>query len=76
MQTKKFLIDLCSPERTPRVPKNIRQQANWLLRHYPSDWDMDMASRGAPDVFQPKMEDLHRFLLKGKEIRNGEPTQG
>jgi hypothetical protein len=46
-----------------------------MLRHYPDDWDMERAASGAPDVFQERMEDLHRFLLKGKEIRNGEPAE-
>ena len=43
---------------------------NSILRQFPSQWDMDRASNGAPDVFQPRMEDLHRFLLKGKEVKD------
>lgn len=63
-QTKKFLMDLCSPERTPRVPKEIRQHANSLLRHYPSDWDMDQASRLCPEIFQQRIEPVYRMILK------------
>jgi hypothetical protein len=36
-----------------------------MLRHYPSDWDMNRAAEGAPDVFQERMEDLHRFVATG-----------
>lgn len=67
VQTRRFLLDLCNPQHTPRVPKLIRETARSMLRHYPSDWDMNRASESAPDVFQERMEDLHRFLLKGKE---------
>lgn len=41
--TYDFLCDLLDPSKTPRVPKEIRQQARSLLRHYPSRWDMEMA---------------------------------
>ncbi len=73
VQTKKFLIDLCSPNRTPRIPKSIRQQANSLLRHYPSDWDMERASEGSPDVFQKQMEVVTRLFAQyeqSKENKN------
>jgi len=36
-----------------------------MLRHYPSDWDMQRAAAGAPEVFQERMEDLHRFVAAG-----------
>jgi hypothetical protein len=36
-----------------------------MLRHYPSDWDMNRAAEGAPEVFQERMEDLHRFVAAG-----------
>ncbi len=68
---EQLLKDLCDPSVTPRVPKIIRQRASGCLRHYPGSWDMQRAAAGAPDVFQERMEDLHKFLLKGKEIRNG-----
>lgn len=42
-RTRKFLYDLMDPKATPRVPKDIRLQARSLLRHYPSDFDMEMA---------------------------------
>jgi len=38
-----------------------------MLRHYPSDYDMNRAAEGAPEVFQERMEDLHRFVLKGQQ---------
>lgn len=43
--TENFLCSLCDPKKTPRVPKEIREQARSLLRHYPSKFDMDEISR-------------------------------
>ena len=49
----------------PRVPKAVRDEARSILRHYPTVWDMDRAAAGAPEVFQERMEDLHRFIAVG-----------
>ena len=68
--TEKFLKDLCNPAKTPRVPKTIRDQARSLLRHYPSLWDLDRASRGAPDVFQQQIEPLTRMVMAYEESKN------
>jgi hypothetical protein len=50
-----------------RVPKAVRDEARSLLRHYPSTWDMTRAAAASPDVFQERMEDLHRFVMKGQQ---------
>ena len=65
VQTRRFLLDLCNPEHTPRVPKLVRDTARSMLRHYPTDWDMQQAAESAPEVFAERMEDLHRFVMKG-----------
>lgn len=49
--TEKFLIDLCNPAATPRVPKDVRDRARALLRHYPSKYEMDVAAEKAPNIF-------------------------
>jgi hypothetical protein len=51
----------------PRIPKAVREEARSLLRHYPGAWDMQRAADAAPEVFQQRMEDLHRFILKGSD---------
>ena len=40
--TENFLKDLLDPKITPRVPKAIRQRASSLLRHYPSQYHMEI----------------------------------
>ena len=59
-----FLSRLAGGE-YPRVPKAVREEARSILRHYPSQWDMQRTARMAPDVFAERMEDLHRFVAVG-----------
>lgn len=62
VQTRRFLLDLCNPQHTPRVPKIIREHARAMLRHYPSDWDMNRAALHSPDIFAERMEDVTRMF--------------
>jgi hypothetical protein len=66
MQAKRLLEELCSPSLTPRVAAGIRDRARGALRHYPSEWDMQRAAAASPDIFQERMEDLHRFVAAGQ----------
>ena len=50
-RTRIFLLDLMDPKKTPRVPKNIRQEAYRCLKHYPGEYYMLLASEQAPEVF-------------------------
>ena len=50
-QTCDFLADLQDPKKTPRVPKEIIQEASRLLKHFPRDYDMEIAAEQAPGVF-------------------------
>ena len=62
VQTRRFLLDLCNSDHTPRVPKLVRETARNMLRHYPSDYDMQTAARECPSLFAERMEDLHRMI--------------
>ena len=33
--TRTFLYDLLDPKQTPRVPREVRQRARRVLKHYP-----------------------------------------
>lgn len=59
VQTEKFLKEILN---TPRVPKSIKDGARWCLRHYPNEWEMQMAAERCPEVFQEKMEPLYRMV--------------
>lgn len=47
--THDFLVELLDPKATPRVPKSIRDQARRLLRHYPSQFEMDVIAKREDD---------------------------
>ena len=67
VQTQKFLIEILN---TPRVPRAIKDQARWCLRHYPSDWDMKRAAENCPDVFAEKMEPLYRLVKQHQQQKD------
>ena len=67
LQARRLLEELCDPRLTPRVAAGIRDRARGALRHYPSEYDMRRAAQTSPEVFQERMEDLHRFVLRGQQ---------
>jgi hypothetical protein len=67
VQTEKFLREILT---TPRVPKAIKEQARWCLRHYPTNWDMQRTALQAPDVFQERMEPVTRLFKLYEEKKN------
>ena len=40
IQARQFLLSLCIPQETPRVPRAIRAQARNRLKHFPMSWDL------------------------------------
>ena len=67
LQARRLLEELCDPRLTPRVAAGIRDRARGALRHYPSEYDMRKAAQTSPDIFQERMEDLHKFVLRGQQ---------
>ena len=61
-RTRRLLLNLINPTHTPRVPKIIREEARYCLRHFPTTFDMDVAANKAPEVFQEQMEPLYRMI--------------
>lgn len=59
---REFLQNLANPKGYTRIPTKIRNEANSILRHFPSEWDMTRAASGSPDVFQEKMEAVTRLF--------------
>ena len=40
LNTERFLIDLRDSNKYPDVPKTVREEAQRLLKHYPSKYNM------------------------------------
>jgi hypothetical protein len=54
INTHDFLVRLISPynkDGIKKIPKAVRQEALWLLRHYPMPFELHAAARGAPHIF-------------------------
>lgn len=43
---KDFLMKLLDPKETPRVPRDVREYARRVLRHYPGEWQVNRLYRG------------------------------
>lgn len=49
-----FLLRLSNPyvkDGIKRIPKEVRKEARWLMRHFPRPYDIHAAAKCAPDVF-------------------------
>ena len=68
-QTRQFLLDLQDRTVYPRVPRAVRAEAYRLLRHYPSDYDLERLSEKSPDVIIQKMEPLTRLVMTYEETK-------
>jgi hypothetical protein len=73
-RTRQLLLNLCNPKHTPRVPKLVRDEARYCLRHFPSQWDLDRAAEAAPDVFQQQMEPLYRMIKQHELAADNKDT--
>jgi hypothetical protein len=56
LNTKMFLRRLLDPKKTPRVPKDIRKEAYWLLKHYPAKYEMEIMANESPDILEMPVE--------------------
>lgn len=72
--TEQFLKDLMDPKKTPRVPKQIRQQAYYCLRHYPGGYHLDLLATKCPDVLATMnpIDELSQLVNSYEEKKNGQ----
>jgi hypothetical protein len=65
--------ELLDPKKTPRVPKEIRQQAYSVLRHFPDDYYLSMLAEARPDILERRgtpVDPLYK-LIRDYEQDNG-----
>ena len=67
--TKTFLESLLNRQATPRVPSKVRAHARSLLRHYPSNSDVQHAHMGVPWLYGSVL-DHHTFLAEEEILSN------
>jgi len=51
LYARAFLQMLITPKWTPRVPKEIRREAAWRLKHFPTSTDLYWASKDFKKIF-------------------------
>lgn len=61
LNTRRFLVSLLDRKKTPRVPREIRKQAYYLLKHFPNEHDLYQLVKKDASVFG-KIEKDERFL--------------
>ena len=67
LRTAEFLAELTDPSVTPKIPKKIRDDARWCLRHYPTYYDLKDLEQAAPHIVQEQMEPLYRMIKQHGE---------
>ena len=71
--TEDFLLSLCDPKKTPRVPRAIRQRAYSLLRHYPGGYNLDVIATKCPEVLETPtpIDDLSILIHDYEQKKQG-----
>lgn len=59
----RVLLEELASGRIPRVPKIVRQRAYGVLRHFPSDWDLDRNMEGA-QIFAKHLDPLYKMVKR------------
>lgn len=49
-----FLSSLLDKQETPRVPKEIRKQAYYVLKHYPTPYELEKIAKKAKEILGGK----------------------
>jgi hypothetical protein len=62
-QSKKLLEELCDPGRTPRVPSIVRDRARGVLRHFPSDYELERIADNSPEYLD-KIPYADKMIMK------------
>jgi len=50
----RLIEDLLIPTVTPRVPREIRERARWIMRHYPNSYELEAIANQVPDKLATK----------------------
>ena len=73
MWAKSFLQALAYDKtQYPRMPNDVRRKAQSILRHFPSEYDMQIAAFAAPNIFAEKMEPVTRLMAQYEKSKKHE----
>jgi hypothetical protein len=63
--------DLLDSKKTPRVPKDIRNRARGVLRHFPEEYYLSMLAEARPDILERRGEPFDPLYKMVKEHELG-----
>ena len=72
MWAKKYLESIML--KRSGLSKEMKDEARSILRHYPSEFDLDRAAEEAPHIFAKRMEPLYR-MVKQYEMDKESPNK-
>ena len=65
-QSKKLLEELMDPGKTPRVPGAVRDRARSILKHFPTEHELEIMATACPDMLDSEYYSLYnKNLYKG-----------
>lgn len=67
-QAKKLLEELTDPGKTPRVPRIIRDRALGALRHFPTDWELDVMATKCPELLDTQPFNVYNIKQPTKGL--------
>jgi len=56
---EQLLCDLIDPKATPRVPREVRQRARAVLRHWPMGSQLDIIAERIPEYYNTSTDPLY-----------------
>lgn len=57
---ERFLVSILQTR--SGLSEDMKLEARSILRHFPSEYDLDRASEACPEVFQKQMEPVYRMM--------------
>jgi hypothetical protein len=76
MWAKTLLEDIASPNKTKRIPKEIRQRAYSALRHFPDEYYLSMLAEARPDIIERRGEPFDPLYKLVKEYGMDKDAKG
>jgi hypothetical protein len=72
---QRLLEQLANPRGYTRIPSHVRKEAASVLRHFPTDWDLEQLARDCPNVLQEHIEPVTRMFLKYEQGKYSKEEQ-
>lgn len=68
LRAKNFLRDLMDPKATPKVPRWIRTEAYYALKHFPHEHEVEHLAEASPDILDSGVTKEQKFNKKVKKV--------